>query len=138
MSRQEIQDQVPWGETISSMVEVETPGNIGLVQALQRVGYEITSQMEEEGEIVQIQARVRNPNNVPSSVALVFSEEGIFHASKYDSFGDKSLSSKVQLIKISVGNNEEVEFYFKGVKDPSSRRFIKLATSYNRQLWGNI
>ena len=79
MLEQDTQTQISLEEILSSMVEIEAVGGVGLEGTLQVIGYEMTSQMREEGRIIWIHAKVRNPNSVPS-IALKLSKDGLFHA----------------------------------------------------------
>lgn len=123
------------------MVRIETPGSVPLAQALERIGYEMTTDIRGDNRMIwRIQAKSQSPQRNRPSVALMLARGGIYHAPMFDYSLDHAQDvPKARLINILVDEQQdEVQFSFEGEADPSQMRFIKLSTEYTRETWGSI
>ena len=126
-------------EVVSSLVKVETPGSIRLDQALERIGYEMSSDILGDKRVIWVQAKAHSPQRNRPIVALTLEAGGIYHAPMTDHSLGIEQALKARLISILVNESEdEVQFSFEGEADPIEMRFIKLSTKYTREKWGSI
>jgi len=132
-------NQLPLEQVITSLVKVETGGNIGLETALQRIGFEILSDLPSDTEDILISVRPILKPNSHATVVLVLSRGGIFHIPQRDEYFEDREAPPARLTMVSVYDlKKQVQFSFEGVDDPKERRFIKLQTEYSREDGGSI
>lgn len=132
-------NQLPLEQVITSLVKIETAGDIGLETALQRIGFEILSDLPSGTSDILISVRPILKPNSDATVVLVLSKGGIFHVPRSDGYFKDKEAPPARLIGVNVHDlKKQVQFSFEGVADPLERRFIKLQTGYSREDWGSI
>src|SRR3989304_7810598 len=104
-----LRDQITLGEVIASHSEVATEGNIPLENALEKLGYGITSFLTGGERIILIRPRSVNRGR-PDTIALRLSLGGLYHSPEYDLTVPKS--SEVPAERLFRGGGSDVFSYF--------------------------
>ena len=129
-----LRDQITLGEVIASHSEVATEGNIPLENALEKLGYGITSFLTGGERIIVIRLRSVNSGR-PDTIALRLSLGGLYHSPEHDLTVPKSSEVPAErLVRVEVSDLFSYsEFTFKSVSPKVGIRMVKLKTLHQME-----